>query len=84
MMDMKIIQQTLGCGRATAAKRLFNAGYKPEMRSTANGRKIFYNVTVEQLHALPAEKVPEQVAMSQGRALMALESALRGLSNGHQ
>jgi hypothetical protein len=50
------------------------------VRSSKNGKKIYFNITREQiLSGMLEEKDPKQIAMQQGIALMLLEAALNRL-----
>lgn len=85
MMTMTQITEILKCSRVTAERALRSAGIMPNIERFAHGRKHYYNVTADQLPDIIAQYKtdPEQIAAQQGAALMALESALRGLSHGY-
>lgn len=83
MLSLKQIMEVLGgVNRAYALKLLMDSGIRHEVRNSKNGKKIYFNITREQiLSGMLEEKDPKQIAMQQGVALMMLETALNRLQD---
>ena len=81
MLSLRQIMEALGgVSRGYALKLLKDSRIQYEVRSSKNGKKIYFNLTKEQiLSGMLEEKDPKQIAMQQGIALMLLEAALNRL-----
>jgi len=81
MLSLKQIMEVLGgVNRAYALKLLMDSGIRYEVRNSKNGKKIYFNITREQiLSGMLEEKNPKQIAMQKSAALTMLETALNRL-----
>lgn len=78
MLDIKQIMEALGgVSRNYALKLLMNSRIRFEKRSSRNGKKIYFDITREQiLSGMLEEKDRKKITMQQSTALMLLEAQL--------
>ncbi|PSJ16845.1 hypothetical protein [Nitrosomonas supralitoralis] len=78
MLSLKEISEALGgISRNHALKLLTDCGVRHKVLLSRNGKKIYYDITKEQIQkGVLKEKDPKQIAIQQGIALLILEAAL--------
>ncbi|WP_293005839.1 hypothetical protein [Nitrosomonas sp.] len=78
MLSLKEISEALGgVSRNHALKLLTDCGIRHKVLLSRNGKKIYYDITREQIqNGALKQKDPKKIAIQQSIALMMLEAAL--------